>query len=225
MTKDRFKDVSKGTFFMIILATVLSLVEFVSMITVMASSKTAGQDAMKISYAVVMVMYLLVLYYVLFGYKKPHGNMLRYLFVAFAAHLAICVALSDYYQTFTILRFLYLPALIIVSYIAGRLNKITKNSPLMIATTIIFVIVAIVTSFSVLYLSTADWILCFNELILWFDLVLVYQVRFKLHKEAGLLDDANKKLAENVAEEMKQEETAAETAVEAAVETETTEAQ
>ena len=84
----------------------------------------------KISCIVSAVICLLALYYGISGYKVPHGNMIRYLLLAFAAAeasefllnpgmmkpMAICLLLTT----------------ILSSYMAGRLNK-NKECKIIIA--------------------------------------------------------------------------------------------
>ena len=84
----------------------------------------------KISCIVSAVICLLALYYGISGYKVPHGNMIRYLLLAFAAAeasefllnpgmvkpMAICLLLTT----------------ILSSYMAGRLNK-NKECKILIA--------------------------------------------------------------------------------------------
>jgi len=127
----------------------------------------------------------LVLYYILVGYKKPHGNMLRYLLLIMAAVMVIDT--FDFSETalYTPLR---AATVLLIAYIAGRLGKINQNKILM---PIVWVLI-IISGCMLRKLQPSTDILknisFFLDTIIWFVTCAAYFVRYKEHKEAGLTD-------------------------------------
>lgn len=146
-----------------------------------------------------VIIYIAAAYYAVCGYKKPHGDLLRYIFLLFALRCAasvvatligdISVVTIDVGTTLIIgLRVL---CIILVSYMSGRLDKIKKNVPLLIVSTVLLLAVSIVFLVHYLIEDYSGWICVvwdFSTLILWLDLMFAYILRYKEHKEAGLTD-------------------------------------
>lgn len=132
-----------------------------------------------------------ILLYVFFGYKKPHGNMMRLVFFAYAISLALQgtveIAGGSYYVAGDLLIF----AALLIAYVAGRLNKIEKNIFILILVgllllareTILFVTVPVLFGF----LSIFGRI---TRIIIFATLSFAYIARYEEHKAAGL-EDAN----------------------------------
>ena len=150
--------------------------------------------------------YLLALYYAFWGYKTPHGNLLRYLIISYAFLLAIgsesrlfanarrerpvdvtnaegqlrrgVRGLTAYKGLLTSV------ALILMSYIAGRLNKYKQNKILIpIVLVILFVRSFVSRTFRIQVVMTD-----LSYFILWIGIACAYFARYDAHKEAGLLD-------------------------------------
>ena len=150
--------------------------------------------------------YLLALYYAFWGYKTPHGNLLRYLIISYAFLLAIgsesrlfagarrerpvdvtnaegqlgrgARGLTAYKSLLTSV------ALILMSYIAGRLNKYKQNKILIpIVLVILFVRSFVSRTFRIQVVMTD-----LSYFILWIGIACAYFARYDAHKEAGLLD-------------------------------------
>lgn len=158
--------------------------------------------------------YALVIFYMFYGYKKPHGNVLRYTLFAFAVLLVLSITaeqilrepgnmsaeLGPIAQGLAPQDVPDMPqinpysrpiqtlatglAAILVSYISGRLNKIEKNKYLF---TVVLVLLAVRAFINVdnRSMMLAD----INEIILWLDLNCAYMLRFAQHKEAGLSEE------------------------------------
>lgn len=78
---------------------------------------------------------LLIMFYAFLGYKKPHGNMLRFTFFAFSVYL-LAFAMIDAMtmRGSTIENGLTAFSALLIAYISGRLNKLEKNRVLLVIT-------------------------------------------------------------------------------------------
>lgn len=132
--------------------------------------------------------YILILYYGLFGYKVPHGNLLKYLMIFLALLLVNEVALEagGKYPNLTSETIL-LPTsitgicIIIISYVSGRLDRFNKNIYLFTVVLVLLVVRAFMMSqYRTIMFSN------FSDAIIWLDINCVYALRYKQHKQAGL---------------------------------------
>lgn len=87
-----------------------------------------------------IVMFLGVFVYAVWGYDKPHGNLLRYCYLLYAAGTAVSV-LSDIqlgsYNTASVA--LVLQAAFLSVYVGGRLHKIRQNHVIAIVGAVLLV--------------------------------------------------------------------------------------
>ena len=143
------------------------------------------------SFIVVGIYYCLVFYYGIYGYKIPHGNLVRHLMLILAAYNVFNVTVSIY-------RWYKLPWVVLVAgnlaamfiaYMAGRLNKFKKN-----------IIVAVIVA--ALLLAECFWpfkipgveadALFYLDrslpLFMWLTIMSIYFFRHKEHTVAGLED-------------------------------------
>lgn len=145
-------------------------------------------------FAVECVFYLAVAVYGIWGYRKPHGNLLRYLILLLSLVTVATVQLQ--------LAYCKVPwgvvicgnaAAVFMGYMAGRLGKVKKNRYVVAIVTLLLLIrccwpveqqYAALSVFYVLDRST--------NLFAWITAVLIYFFRYKEHKEAGLMTDAGK---------------------------------
>ncbi len=141
--------------------------------------------------AITSIEHLAVLYYVLFGYKRPHGNMLRYVMLLFALSLALeLIILISAFTQFNLA--LSVAKALCIPYIAGRLNKIEQNKVLMPLVLILFLIDAMYYCVIIKSQSFIDCYRIFGQAIEWFAISAAYFVRYKEHREAGLADAPKK---------------------------------
>ena len=134
-------------------------------------------------------MFVLIAYYAVANFKIPHGNLLKYLFLAFSA-MAFVGILTTGLSGGKLYFYQIARGFVIITsaYIAGRLDRIKQN-------TIIIIIDAILL-FATSLENIVDWgiteftpILFFsNFFIMWLDLMIAYLFRYHSHKEAGLAD-------------------------------------
>lgn len=132
--------------------------------------------------------YILILYYGLFGYKVPHGNLLKYLMIFFALLLVNEMALEagGKYPNLSS-EAIVLPititgiCIIIISYISGRLNRFNKNIFLFTIVLVLLVVRALMMSHyrTIMFAN-------FSDVIIWFDINCAYALRYKQHIQAGL---------------------------------------
>ena len=148
-----------------------------------------------------VIAYIVAIVYALVGYKKPHGNMLRYTFLVFAISLALYADKVQLSQVGTVALLINAVCTVPVAYMAGRLHKFNQNKALLYLVVVMLLIAGLIDFmfftknavpgiggfvFGVLKFST------FNKFILALALATAYASRFRMHKEAGLLDDEKK---------------------------------
>jgi len=83
-----------------------------------------------------LVLSLLVGYYVCAGYKQPHGNLLRYIILLYAANIILGLRAAVQYGNTGIITLLAI-RIGLLCYIAGRLVKVKQNLILMIIYTVL----------------------------------------------------------------------------------------
>jgi len=139
-----------------------------------------------------LVMYILVAYYGLWGYKKPHGNLLKYLMLAFGITLITPVILAD---SSHLRQIIYPIAILLIGYMSGRLYKYKENRIIAIIVTVLLVflfIMKVVDPGSEIRLVAIDnpfnLLISLDPTILWLAIYVSYSSRYRLHKEAGLQD-------------------------------------
>jgi len=132
-----------------------------------------------------ILFYALLLYYVFAGYKKPHGNLLRHLMLAFALFIALHIVIAVGNTLGLIARIV---AAMLITYMAGRLNKLRQNIVIMALVAILL----FVTSMNVFIeygFTSVHEICAFSGLFIqWLVFCAAYFVRYKEHKESGLMD-------------------------------------
>lgn len=136
--------------------------------------------------------YVFLCWYSIIGYKKPHGNLLKYLFLAFDCFVLATVAHILEYNTadmptHAVIRvLLYCVVAVIVPYMAGRLDRTKENR---ILGTIVFVCLFITAVLNIIFSqSSGNFLSSMNTTILGLAILTSYMIRYKQHKEAGLQD-------------------------------------
>jgi len=124
-------------------------------------------------------------------YKKPHGNMLKFAMLIFALTTTITSCCSMVSKGVVNHQIIKIIALLIVCYCAGRLNRIDQNKYLMSILCLVFLGLSIYTVIGTIMdqsITFASTIRHFSYTINYITLMIAYFVRYKEHKEAGLLD-------------------------------------
>jgi len=189
MEKISAKDSSKGMKVIFIICIILSVLGLIGSVYVCDSLST------DVTYVVAgiatTIIYLGLFLYAGFGYKRPHGNALRYIFILFGLAYGVIVGMK-------LTGIIAIFGIIVVGmacYIAGRLNKIKKNAVLIIIVLVLTLLIALYQAVHFLQVSELTVIgnimfllFVFSPFISWAGLSSAYVVRYKTHKEAGLLD-------------------------------------
>ena len=138
-----------------------------------------------------IVMFFVTVYYVCYSYKKPHGNLMRYLILACAALEAFQYANSIIiYPTY--MNYVFYGVTMLKTYMAGRLDHYKQNVVisaivLVCECLVIYNIISIMMTFNVENLFVYI-IRIIGPVTLWLAIATSYIIRFKPHKEAGLED-------------------------------------
>ena len=143
-------------------------------------------------FILVAVYYSFVFYYAIAGYKKPHGNMVRYLLLILALYLVTSViVLDERWEISWVILAASNFAAVFIAYMACRLNKVKKNIFLAVLITALM----LVKSFWPMAGANLDVYALFVldrtiPLFMWATVALIYFFRFKEHKLAGITADA-----------------------------------
>ena len=139
-----------------------------------------------------LLLFAFILVYSFIGYKKPHGNMLRYVYFGFSVYL-LAFACMDFMMKRTnyIANSMVAFSALLIAYISGRLDKMTKNK-------IILVLVGILLLVADIYTFAADpnhgfdiitMIGMSSGLIAHAAIGFAYVSRYEEHKTGDNLDD------------------------------------
>ena len=128
--------------------------------------------------------------YACYGYKKPHGNHMRYLCLFQAICVAYLLFANAKYQP-EYVNANYLIIILLTTYMAGRLEHYKQNY-------IICFILLVCHCVSVYYLidmlksvnllTIVNVVACLGPVGVWLAIAGAYLTRYKLHKEAGFED-------------------------------------
>ena len=180
---EKKKELSLGSKIALIICSVLVLANLVVEIIEMINGTSIVMSI------VGLLLMVAALYYAYFGYKKPHGNLLRNVFfiypLLYAAFLIFTPQTPEKYITAIILL-----EVVLIAFMAGRLNKFKQN----IAIIAIVGICSLVYGICYLGNTTQDAALiirlfhAFSSFIGWATLSVAYISRYEAHTEAGLAD-------------------------------------
>jgi len=137
-----------------------------------------------------LVMYILVGYYGLWGCRKPHGNLLKYLILLYGVSFIPYICRQGNNQTYQIIFPLII---LLIGYMAGRLYKFHENQIISIIVTILLLFVYAIRTFGPESASRDlsdifNLIGPLNQVVIWLAICAAYFSRYQLHKEAGLQD-------------------------------------
>ena len=136
-----------------------------------------------------LVLYAMTAFYALFGYKKPHGNMLKYLYIAFAVGLTLSVCLGNVPENAIVMIVSVcscLAALILV-YVSGRFHKIEKNRVLLVVAGLLLFAAMLLPLIAGSFFLNGLFNSCSAPIML-LTLGFSYTARYEQHKTAGLED-------------------------------------
>lgn len=137
-----------------------------------------------------VAMIVIALYYMIYNYRKPHGNTLRNIYIIFAFYLMVPMfpALKSLSYVSILI---YFCCAVLIAFMGGRLSKFDKNKRLSAIIFILFIANTIYSFFNLDVLAgtsllsrMGQWHII-NEPIIWAVLCASYFARFRQHKEAG----------------------------------------
>ena len=184
-----YKNLKKGTKIGLIVSAVLLLAVLVNDVFAISQAFASGVNDAAIMLITDSVMSLLVLLYAFWGYKKPHGNMLKITFLVYAVYTAFQGMIEISTRSGYVISALVILTGLILAYIAGRLNRIEQNVWflalvglfLLVRTVIHCVMFPVVFGFTDLFGRL-------TPIITFAALGFAYVARFEEHKAAGLAD-------------------------------------
>ncbi len=144
-------------------------------------------QAADITNIVSLEMYALILFYVLFSYRAPHGNLFRYCLLIYALVLGLLHA-PAYVAEFS--RGAAVVAAVLIAFMCGRLNKFKQCTILSVVVLVILLASSVYTltqlpALADVGLTVKNKLVLFNQPILWFSFAAAYLIRFASHKQAG----------------------------------------
>ena len=190
---ETYKKLKKGTksgliisFFLVVFSAVLNVTAMLSHL------EHGGHKSPLIHCSINFIMIVFIIVYSAWGYKKPHGNMLKYVMFLFSVGVLSQSIAPTSLQSAS-LGTLYDCcagfASLLIAYISGRLNKIEKNKVLMFLAGILLsvsevILICNMPSFRMTRLSAY-----LVQPLLWFALGFAYTARYEEHREAGLSEE------------------------------------
>jgi len=182
MENNAAKKSNKGLVVGLIIAIVLVIITLVSNIAVVIQESTDTRTMAGISIANA----LFVLVYMFYEYKVPHGNMLRYVMLAFALNLGLFGMMYYKAEGNHFISTLYIVLSLAVAFMSGRLGKLKKNKILSIV-----ILALLAVGFALKFINMEEGLSIFrgissaSEIAEWLAIATVYLVRFDAHKESG----------------------------------------
>ena len=138
---------------------------------------------------ITMLEVVVAIFYTLFDYKKPHGNLMRYLLILHVFLSAITFVDSAVTQP-KYVNVMFLIILTLVSYMAGRLDHYKQN---VVICGIVLVCNAVISYYLLnmfigfgFEMNLANIGCCLGCVTVWLAIAGGYIIRYQLHKEAGL---------------------------------------
>ena len=139
-----------------------------------------------------IVMLVITAIYALYGYKKPHGNHVRYLLLIYAVYMSSIVIANQSQTWFPVYASAVNIATVILStYMAGRLDRYKQNLVISIAIVVLQMVHIYPFMSSYIQENTLSFVTFFKSVgpvSVWLAIAASYIIRYKPHKEAGLAD-------------------------------------
>ena len=135
-----------------------------------------------------IIMFAVSVYYACYSYKKPHGNLMRYLILCCAALDAIKYINSTLpYPTY--IYYVFYAITILKAYMAGRLDHYKQNviiSVVIIALQIVHIYPFMSHQILSGSMTFVNFFSTIGPVTVWLAIATSYIIRYKPHKEAGL---------------------------------------
>lgn len=170
-----------------VLILILVILSLAGLILSACSLVSASEDNLNMGNDIAsVVMYLLVLFYAVSGYREPHGNIMRCCFFLFAVADAVFVISAVTAESVSLVQLSAdLLAIILSAYMSGRLNRFDQNRYILLLVAILLAVRAVSGACAQPSLTILGRILPYSPFLLWLCLSIAYAIRFKEHKDAG----------------------------------------
>ena len=136
-----------------------------------------------------IVMFGVTVYYVCYSYKKPHGNLMRYLVLCCAVFEAIQY-INSRFEYPNYMNYVFYGVTILKAYMAGRLDHYKQNvvisAIVLVCECLILYTVACTFVGSGAQNLFVRFIRIMGPVTVWLAIATSYIIRYKPHKEAGL---------------------------------------
>ena len=131
---------------------------------------------------------VVALVYATYDYKKPHGNLMKYLLLFYVVAVAVILLYYESSQP-TYVNAIYLVKIILGTYMAGRLDRYKQNvviCAILLVTSAItsYYFIEVISSFAPL--TFVNIVASLGSVTVWLAIAGGYIIRYQLHKEAGL---------------------------------------
>lgn len=188
------KNLKKSTKFWLIVSVILVAMIFFSSVMGLINDNQTIQ-AIKISQIIAnLATVVMILFYMFFGFKKPHGNSLRNIFVISAILIIARLILPHNHIENAVLRYVaksgFGLSAILIAFVGGRLHKIKQNKIMMIIIGILLLISSVIVATSFPNFIFMRFISSMAQPVGWLALCIAYLARFEQHKSAGIADKA-----------------------------------
>ena len=188
---ETYKNLKKETKVGLLTVAILTAIGFVNLIINIFTALSAAQPDLIGHMIMDAAMLSLIAFYAFFGYKKPHGNMLRTTLFLFGTFVFVngVIPISGMEGTREILFRLSAGATtLLIGYISGRLDRIKKNVILMILVGILLLAGQVIIFSRLPALHVGEVIGALTPVTMWTALTIAYVARYEEHKAAGLED-------------------------------------
>ena len=186
---DTNKNLKKSTKTGLMISLILVLLGIIYSVYTLITGFIGRPVGIQLHIGIVFLEYILVAFYALIGYKKPHGNILKYTMFAF---VLLCMyeflmpgrpitANIEYIANACIGL-----AAVMIAYMSGRLDRVDQNKLIMIIVGVMFVASIILMGLIHESFSWDSFVRSLSLPICWAALCLAYTARFEEHKAAGL---------------------------------------
>ena len=186
---------NKNTF----LKTSIVVLSILMAICFAATAVTAFAGGFKLFVLLGCMSYVMMFLYLFVFYKKPHDNNMKMLLLIYAVVTAVGI---DSTNNVTLGKLLIPISVVLIAYMAGRLNRLEQNKKIMAAVMAILIvttvedivlqanlmqsITAISNSGSALLVKLASYAALFGNIVQFAFCCVIYIYRYHAHIEAGL---------------------------------------
>ena len=189
---EKYKNLKKGTKVGLIISAILLAAVLVNNVFNIVPAFNDGRISPAVMAIIDDAMCVIIMLYAFFGYRKPHGNMLKFVFFAYAISLALQGTVDIAAKSLYISGDLCILAGLLVAFVAGRLHKIEKNKFILIFVGLLLLAKEIIffVTVPVSFVFLRKLFSRITPIIIFAVLSFAYAARFEEHKAAGLAGKA-----------------------------------